>query len=301
MKKFLSVLLAAMVLTAAGCGPAKEAEEETTTVAEEEAAEATTTEAEETEAETTTTEATEAETTTEATEAETTEATTEETTEAETEAAPEKDLTGLKEDLLTDEMKEFIETLKAEVPIYADYMYETSLLPTAMGFAYEADMYGTGTLSKVTMDIHMEGLNKMALITKTDGEGATVILDGDKYYMVSDAEKTAMYMTLSEEEMSSMADTMKGSISTTFDPDTATFETGTKEYNGTEYLFETINTVEMGDITIYADKATKEVKYIESAGITMEITFLTHEVDPSVYEIPSDYVLVDLATMFEGQ
>ena len=293
MKKFLSVLLAAMVLTAAGCGPAKEAEEETTTVAEEEA-EATTTESEETEAETTTTEATEAETTT-------TEATTEETTEAETEAAPEKDLTGLKEDLLTDEMKEFIETLKAEVPIYADYMYETSLLPTAMGFAYEADMYGTGTLSKVTMDIHMEGLNKMALITKTDGEGATVILDGDKYYMVSDAEKTAMYMTLSEEEMASMADTMKGSISTTFDPDTATFETGTKEYNGTEYLFETINTVEMGDITIYADKATKEVKYIESAGITMEITFLTHEVDPSVYEIPSDYVLVDLATMFEGQ
>ena len=293
MKKFLSVLLAAMVLTAAGCGPAKEAEEETTTVAEEEA-EATTTESEETEAETTTTEATEAETTT-------TEATTEETTEATTEAAPEKDLTGLKEDLLTDEMKEFIETLKAEVPIYADYMYETSLLPTAMGFAYEADMYGTGTLSKVTMDIHMEGLNKMALITKTDGEGATVILDGDKYYMVSDAEKTAMYMTLSEEEMSSMADTMKGSISTTFDPDTATFETGTKEYNGTEYLFETINTVEMGDITIYADKATKEVKYIESAGITMEITFLTHEVDPSVYEIPSDYVLVDLATMFEGQ
>ncbi|MBQ8842707.1 MAG: hypothetical protein IJZ65_08775 [Ruminiclostridium sp.] len=293
MKKFLSVLLAAMVLTAAGCGPAKEAEEETTTVAEEEA-EATTTESEETEAETTTTEATEAETTT-------TEATTEETTEATTEAAPEKDLTGLKEDLLTDEMKEFIETLKAEVPIYADYMYETSLLPTAMGFAYEADMYGTGTLSKVTMDIHMEGLNKMALITKTDGEGATVILDGDKYYMVSDAEKTAMYMTLSEEEMASMADTMKGSISTTFDPDTATFETGTKEYNGTEYLFETINTVEMGDITIYADKATKEVKYIESAGITMEITFLTHEVDPSVYEIPSDYVLVDLATMFEGQ
>ncbi|MBQ8411463.1 MAG: hypothetical protein IJX15_07045 [Ruminiclostridium sp.] len=293
MKKFLSVLLAAMVLTAAGCGPAKEAEEETTTVAEEEA-EATTTEAEETEAETTTTEATEAETTT-------TEATTEETTEATTEAAPEKDLTGLKEDLLTDEMKEFIETLKAEVPIYADYMYETSLLPTAMGFAYEADMYGTGTLSKVTMDIHMEGLNKMALITKTDGEGATVILDGDKYYMVSDAEKTAMYMTLSEEEMSSMADTMKGSISTTFDPDTSTFETGTKEYNGKEYLFETINTVEMGDITIYADTVTKEVKYIESAGTTMEITFLTHEVDPSVYEIPSDYVLVDLATMFEGQ
>lgn len=293
MKKFLSVLLAAMVLTAAGCGPAKEAEEETTTVAEEEA-EATTTEAEETEAETTTTEATEAETTT-------TEATTEETTEATTEAAPEKDLTGLKEDLLTDEMKEFIETLKAEVPIYADYMYETSLLPTAMGFAYEADMYGTGTASKVTMDIHMEGLNKMALITKTDGEGATVILDGDKYYMISDAEKTAMYMTLSEEEMGSMADTMKGSISTTFDPDTATFETGTKEYNGTEYLFETINTVEMGDITIYADKATKEVKYIESAGTTMEITFLTHEVDPSVYEIPSDYVIVDLASMFEGQ
>lgn len=292
MKKFLSVLLAAMVLTAAGCGPAKETEEETTTTVAEEEAEATTTEAEETEAETTTTEATEAETT---------EATTEETTEAETEAAPEKDLTGLNEDLLTDEMKEFIETLKAEVPIYADYMYETSLLPTAMGFAYEADMYGTGTASKVTMDIYMEGLNKMALITKTDGEGATVILDGDKYYMVSDAEKTAMYMTLSEEEMSSMADTMKGSISTTFDPDTATFETGTKEYNGKEYLFETINTVEMGDITIYADTVTKEVKYIESAGTTMEITFLTHEVDLSVYEIPSDYVLVDLATMFEGQ
>lgn len=293
MKKFLSVILAAMVLTAAGCGPAKDTEEETTTTVAEEEAEATTTEAEE-EAEETTTEATEAETTT-------TEATEAETTAEVTEAAPEKDLSGLNEELLTDEMKEFIETLKAEVPIYADYMYETSLLPTAMGFAYEMDMYGTGTLSTVTMDIYMEALDKMALVTKTDGEGATIIIDGDTYYMVSDAEKTAMYMTMTADEMGAMADTMKSSVQATFDPNTATYETGTKEYNGTEYLFETIHTVEMGDITIYADTATKEVKYIESAGTTMEITFLNHEVDSSVYEIPSDYVLVDLASAYAAE
>ena len=51
-------------------------------------------------------------------------------------------------------------------------------------------------------------------------------------------------------------------------------------------------TATSGDIT-----ATKEIRYIISAGIPMEITFFDHEVESSVFDIPEDYEYVSMAEM----
>lgn len=285
MKKFLSVILAAMVITAAGCG--EKANDETTTTTPAAAGDAVV-DAETTDA------ADDAETTDAAEEADDAEAA--ETTEAAEEASQGYGEFGV-DTLINDEMAAFIDALKEQAPIYADYMVESSKLPTAMGFAYEADLYGTGTPSAVTMEVYMSDMATMAVNTSTDGVASNIIIKDNAYYIVSPAESTVIYMALSEEEAAQMADAMTASVQPAFSLETATIEAGTTEFNGAEYLYEKITTAEAGDIVIYADPATKEIKYLTSAGITMELTFLTHDIDASVYEIPADYTVMDMAEL----
>lgn len=273
MKKILSVLLASLVLAAAGCGGNDTAATTTTTAVAEDAA-ATTTAADDA--------------------AEDTEA---EETEAEENATIDIGEFGV-DSLLTEDMIAFIETVETSgAPIYANYLMESSLLPTAMGFAYEADLYGTGTNSKVTMEVYMSAMDKMAIKTVTDGVASDIIIKDMTMYMLSDAEKTALYMAMDEATMDQMSESMTASVKPSFDAAAATYESGTEVFNGTEYLYEKITTVEAGDIVVYADMNTKEIKYLVSAGMAMELTLLTHDVNDSVYEIPADYTLVDMAAM----
>lgn len=267
MKKILSVLLASLVLAAAGCGGN---EATTTTTTEAPAADATTTTAAVEEAEQT------------------------------EEEAIDPGVFGV-DSLLNEDMLAFIDTVKTSgAPIYADYLTQSSLLPTAMGFSYEADITGTGTNSVVTMEIYMSSMDKMAIKTVTDGVASDIIIKDKTMYMMSDGEKTALYTTLDDAAMTQMADTMTASVKPAFDAEAATYESGTEEFNGTEYLYEKITTAEAGDIIVYADTATKDVKYLVSGGMTMEMTLLTHDVNDSVYEIPSDYTIIDMASLMDS-
>lgn len=266
MKKILSVLLASLVLAAAGCGGNDTAATTTTTAAVEDAAATTTTAADAAE-------------------------------EAETEEA-EVEAEEIDSPLLTEEMLAFIDTVKTSgAPIYADYLKDSSVLPVAMGFAYEADLYGTGTPSKVKMEIYMSSMDKMAVMTETDGVSSDIIIKDKTTYMLSDAEKTAIYMAMDDATAAQMTESMTASVKPAFDASAAKYESGTEEYNGTEYLYEKITTAEAGEVVIYADVNTKEIKYLISAGIAMEMTLMTHDIDESVYEVPADYTLVDMAAM----
>ncbi len=286
MKKFLSVILAALVITAAGCSGSGEAADATTTTtaAQTEEAEATTTEAE---------------TTTAAEEEDATEEVTEEVVTEEAETTPAETEEAVENPFMTDEIKEFIEALRAEVPIYADFMETTSTIPMRMGMAYEADIYGTGELTAVSLDIAMASPEKIYMSTVSDGTVVNIIIRDNKYYMISEAEKTALYMEMSDEEALAMSESMASSVKANFDASAATYETGETEYNGETYLYEKVITDEVGEIIIYADTATKEVKYLTSAGETMEITILTNQVDDSLFEIPADYTMIDMATLYQ--
>ncbi len=269
MKKLLSVLLAAMIIAAAGCSDNGDADTTTTTTTDAEAEAITTTAAE---------------TTTEAT---TTEA---ETTPAETEAAVENPF-------MTEEIKEFIEEVRAEAPIYADFLESSSSIPLTMGLAYEMDVYGTGEMSEVKMEMGMASPEKFYVSTDTAGIAMDIIIADGVCYMVSAEEKTALYMTMSEEEAASMSEEMTASVKASFDASAAEYETGETKLDGTTYLYEKITADETGEIMVYADTATKEVRFVSNQGIVMEITALSNSVDESKLEIPADYTLIDMAEM----
>ena len=192
---------------------------------------------------------------------------------------------------MTQEMADFVEEIRPEVPIYANYLVESAAISTGVGVAYEANGV------KVEMSTYMESLDKLAVTTNTGGVTSDIILKDGVYYMVSDEEKSVIYKEMTEEEKAVITESMTSSMQPAFDPAAAQYESGKTEYNGTEYLYEKITTAEVGEVMIYADTKTKDVKYIQSGGQVMELTFLEHEIDGSVFEIPADYTMTDIATM----
>lgn len=195
-----------------------------------------------------------------------------------------------------------MEILRANVPIYANYLEEQTILPIRVGFAYETDLYGTGVLSACTMDTIIKSTEEMAVITTADGAEQSVVITKDRYYMVSPAEKTALYMEIDDSMRAELEESMSAGLDSgvLFDAASAVYETGTEEYNGAEYLFEKITSPEM-EATVYADPATGKIRYLISEGIEMEITALTHDVDDSIFVIPDDYTLVDMADAFGAE
>lgn len=275
MKKFIALLTAAaMILTLSSCG--SEPAATTTTPA------ATTTPAETT-------------TTTEAATPEETEAQAPKETEAPevTEAPEETDAPIDPNDPMS--------VLRANAPIYANYIEDQTNLPIRVGFAYEQDLYGTGIASKIAMDTIIKSPEEMAVITEMDGTEERIVITKERYYMVSTAEKTALYMDLDDAMRTQLSESMTAGLSGTvmFDAVNATYKTGTEEYNGTEYLFEKISAPDM-EVTVYGDPATKEIRYLISEGIALQVTAFTHDVDNSIFEIPSDYTVVNMADAMGG-
>ena len=242
MKRLLSALLAAMVVTAAGCSDNSGADTTTTTA---------TTTAAETEATTTTA----AETTT----AETTEA---ETTTTATEAPAENPL-------MTEELRTFIDAVKAEAPVYGDFLEKTSSIPVTMAINQEVDMMGDGQITATYMEIGMASLDSFYVSTDSLGAPMNIVITDGRYYMVSPDEKTALYMEMTDEEAAEMNNSMTASVKANFDASAAKYETGEAEFKDATYYYEKITTEEMGEIIVYADAATKELKYVVSQGVTM--------------------------------
>ena len=212
-------------------------------------------------------------------------------------ATPEETEVAVDNPLMTDEVRAFIDAVKAEAPVYGDFLEKSSSIPVAMAFNQEADLMGDGQITTVYMEIGMASFDQFYVSTDSLGAPMDIIITDGKYYMVSAEEKTAIYMEMSAEEAAEMNESMTASVKASFDASAATYETGETEFKGATYYYEKIATDEMGEIEVYADPATKELKYLVSQGITMELVFITDEIDASKLEIPADYTLIDMAEM----
>lgn len=277
MKKIIAALTALMlcgtILTACG---AKTADNTEVTVSE------TTTAAETTAAETTAAETTAAETTAEATEAE--------TTAAATEAAPADN------GEMTEEMKATLEILDKESPVYANYLRESLKFPVSNTFEY--DMEVDGETQHVVLTSAIASATKIAVNTKTGDESMNIILNGSNYYIVVPSEKSAMYMTVPNDSIEDMADSLEESMMPKFDASKATFEKGEGEVNGETLPYEKVTTEDGEVFLFYYEEGSLDIKYLCGDDIVMKMVEFTHDVDDSIFEVPADYELIDLAEAF---
>ena len=298
MKKFLTVLLAAaMILTAAACGEAP-AETSATTAATDAPAvtedEAATPDEDITEAETEETEA-ETEATTEAVTEAVTEATTEAVTETTTEATEAETKPEIEGEYIENAM---MDGLKDKSPLYYDFGMVTSTMPCTIVMTL-IDENG-GELGAVAMT--MTSLDRLAMKTTAEGETVRVIIADGKYYMVSDTEKTAIYYTLTAEEIEAMAEEMKNATTSTaaFNFDNAEFTSGTEEFLGETYKYEMVDDGE-NVAKLYFDTKTGRAKYLFNDIQAARIDDYYTGSDESLFEIPASYESVDMATLFGGQ
>lgn len=280
MKKIIAALTALMlcgtILTACG---AKTADDTEVTVSE------TTTAAETTAAETTAAETTAAETTAEATT---------EATEAETTAAAESAPADNGE--MTDEMKATLEILDKEAPVYANYLRESMKFPISNTFEY--DMEVDGETQHVVLTSAIASATKLAVNTKTGDESMNIILNGSDYYIVVPSEKSAMYMTIPNDGVEDMADSLEESMMPKFDASKATFEKGEGEVNGETLPYEKVTTEDGEVFLFYYEEGSLDIKYLCGDDIVMKMVEFTHDVDDSLFEVPADYELIDLAEAF---
>lgn len=275
MKKIIAALTALMlcgtILTACG---AKTADDTEVTVSE------TTTAAETTAAETTAAETT----------AEATEATEAETTAAATEAAPADN------GEMTEEMKATLEILDKESPVYANYLRESLKFPVSNTFEY--DMEVDGETQHVVLTSAIASATKIAVNTKTGDESMNIILNGSNYYIVVPSEKSAMYMTVPNDSIEDMADSLEESMMPKFDASKATFEKGEGEVNGETLPYEKVTTEDGEVFLFYYEEGSLDIKYLCGDDIVMKMVEFTHDVDDSFFEVPADYELIDLAEAF---
>lgn len=194
-----------------------------------------------------------------------------------------------------------MEILREKAPLYAYYFEESMSFPSYLSISYEADLYGTGTLSQCSVVTVMESLEKVLVKTVVDDVSSGVILNGNDYYMISPAEKTALYMKIEDAQMEEIRASMTASTGLQFDPAAAEYESGTEEFEGAEYLFNRITAPAIGEILVYADPATSEITHIINAGITMKIDELSHRTVEAAFEIPDDYTVVDMAEAMGAQ
>ena len=230
-----------------------------------------------------------------------TEATTSEA-KAETEAVPTE--TEPEAADASSEMDKFYTIMREKAPIYTAFAEEYSTMPMYTTYSLETTV-GDVT-SKSEMKLIIKDEKNIAMKVKTDDPNAEltdmdIILTDGTYYMLFPSQKSGMYQKMEGEELEETISELKEEgLTPTFDAESAVCESGSTEYNGKTYLYETIDTGDSDALTIYADPDTKEIKYLLKDDVVMELIAAGHDVDDSEFAIPEDYELIDLAELADA-
>lgn len=159
--------------------------------------------------------------------------------------------------------------------------------PFRMGMKTKMDV-GGGVESDVDMFIYMQGEEKMAAEINAQGQTLRVVYKDGDGYLVMDSEKMAMKTgAVDIEEAAGSVDDVTESAAA------QTFTSGKEDIDGKEYVWEQ---AEGEDAKIYFEPDTGVWKYVRSGDTLAEITAYDDKVDASVFEIPSDYEIIDASS-----
>lgn len=129
-------------------------------------------------------------------------------------------------------------------------------------------------------------------------EKLEALYENGTLYNMAHEEKAAFASELSAEDKAAAGGGSIGYIPT-YPEKWALTEKGEAQYEGNTYLYETATRNNEYFLTIYADPATSEIKYISpDKGENMaEFVELTHSFDLRIFEIPDDYEIVNIPSV----
>ena len=155
-----------------------------------------------------------------------------------------------------------------------------------MYMEYEMEMEG-----QVMSMISATNGDKTYSETKMDGAAVSAsVMDGETMYVIDHAGKMVIKMGLQAD-----AQTVAGAVLEESDVDMGTFTTGTKEIDGKTY--DTEELIVEGGAAIYCfdgDDLAYIISAFEGEEIVMKVVEVSDKVDESLFEIPTDYALMEM-------
>ena len=155
-----------------------------------------------------------------------------------------------------------------------------------MYMEYEMEMEG-----QVMSMISATNGDKTYSETKMDGAAVSAsVMDGETMYVIDHAGKMVIKMGLQAD-----AQTIAGAVLEESDVDMGTFTTGTKEIDGKTY--DTEELIVEGGAAIYCfdgDDLAYIISAFEGEEIVMKVVEVSDKVDESLFEIPTDYALMEM-------
>lgn len=186
-----------------------------------------------------------------------------------------------------DTSEEALNYLRERIPLYTRYLETRRSIP----LSYETAITGEG--ARVEAGIYIKDEQTITLTAKDeDGNLLRVVYRDGMAYEISEAERTVTYMKYGEDRAKELVASYRLKLSLR-DVQKCSYVDDYDELNGVIYKHEIIYDEGGNPTNFYYDEETEALRFIRVGEEISEVLVLSSELTESMFEIPTDYTMVD--------
>lgn len=186
-----------------------------------------------------------------------------------------------------DTTEEALNYLRERIPLYTRYLETRRTIP----LSFETAVTNEG--ARVEAGIYIKDEQTIALTAKDeDGNLLRVVYRDGMAYEISEADRTVTYMKYSEELAKTLVESYRIKLSLS-DVEKCSYVDDYDELNGVSYKHEIIYDENSNPSNFYYDEETEKIRFIRIGEEINEVLVLSNEVTESMFEIPTDYTMID--------
>lgn len=194
-----------------------------------------------------------------------------------------------------DTTAEALAYLRERIPLYTRYLETRRTIP----LSFETAVTNEG--ARVKAGIYIKDEQTIALTAEDeDGNETRVVYMDGKVYEISSADRTVTYMTYKEENAKKLVDSYRIKLSLS-DVEKCSYVDDYEELNGVSYKHEIIYDENSNPSNFYYDEETGAIRFIRNGEEISEVLVLKNEVTESMFELPTDYTMVDYDAVLSEQ
>ena len=186
-----------------------------------------------------------------------------------------------------DTTEEALNYLRERIPLYTRYLETRRTIP----LSFETAVTNEG--ARVEAGIYIKDEQTITLTAKDeDGNLLRVVYRDGMAYEISEADRTVTYMKYSEDLAKALVESYRIKLSLS-DVEKCSYVDDYDELNGVIYKHEIIYDEKSNPSNFYYDEETEALRFIRIGEEINEVLVLSNEVTESMFEIPTDYTMID--------
>lgn len=194
-----------------------------------------------------------------------------------------------------DTTEEALAYLRERIPLYTRYLETRRTIP----LSFETAVTSEG--ARVEAGIYIKDEKTIALTAKDeDGNLTRVVYRDGMAYEITDKDRTVTYMKYGEEFVKPLVESYRIKLSLS-EVEKCSYVDDYEDLNGVTYKHEIIYDEKSNPSNFYYDKETGKLRFIRNGEEISEVLTLSNEVTESVFEIPTDYTMIDYDAEYARQ